>query len=255
MDKPSQPWVSGPAEILRHGLSLLEEDSDTNRRLAMIAIDNSVELAIKTYLGLPKRITGLAIPRKEYDEASESFPKLLTLLERTSVAKLEGIDLGEIEWYHRLRNQLYHEGNGLTVERTKVDVYAQLARLLFKNLFGAEVVPAPATQKKLGSFLEYWIRIERAIGVLTEPPPSKHPVVAERPRYRYLDGLAALRSRGVVDSQTIDDLKHFREVRNRLVHGERRLEDLVTSSDTSRISSIAEQLEALAQAGRSNAAT
>ncbi|MBA7579249.1 hypothetical protein ES708_21118 [subsurface metagenome] len=71
-----QPWVTGPAEILEHGLSLLTEDSDKNRRLAMISIDNAVELAIKTYLGLPKRITGLKISRKEYSEISESFPLL-----------------------------------------------------------------------------------------------------------------------------------------------------------------------------------
>jgi hypothetical protein len=61
-----QPWVSGPGEILRHGLELLRKDSDTNRRLAMISIDNSVELMVKTYLGLPKRITGLSITRKEF---------------------------------------------------------------------------------------------------------------------------------------------------------------------------------------------
>jgi hypothetical protein len=47
------PWASGPAEILRHGLGLLKSESDTNRRLAMISIDNAVELMIKTYLGLP----------------------------------------------------------------------------------------------------------------------------------------------------------------------------------------------------------
>jgi hypothetical protein len=56
MTKQTQlPWASGPGEILRHGLDLLRKDSDTNRRLAMIAIDNAVELMIKTYLGLPKR--------------------------------------------------------------------------------------------------------------------------------------------------------------------------------------------------------
>jgi hypothetical protein len=50
-------WATGPGEILRHGLDLLQRDSDVNRRLAMISIDNAVELMIKTYLGLPRRIT------------------------------------------------------------------------------------------------------------------------------------------------------------------------------------------------------
>ena len=93
----------------------------------MISVDNAVELMIKTYLGLPKRVTGLAITRKDFEEISESFPAMLDALEKYASAKLVGIDLGEIEWYHRLRNELYHQGNGLTVERDKVEIYAQLA--------------------------------------------------------------------------------------------------------------------------------
>jgi len=64
----SLPWASGPKEILQHGLALLHKDSDANRRLALLSIDNAVELTIKTYLGLPKRISGIDIPRKEYAE-------------------------------------------------------------------------------------------------------------------------------------------------------------------------------------------
>ena len=78
-------------------MALLQEDSDTNRRLAMIAIDNAVELTIKTYLGLPKRVTGLQIPRKAIVEISESFPALLDALEQHASDKLTGLDLGEIE--------------------------------------------------------------------------------------------------------------------------------------------------------------
>src|SRR5712671_3188280 len=99
MSKSNPPWASGPGEILRHGLELLKKDTDTNRRLAMISIDNAVELMTKTYLGLPKRVTGIAISRKEYDEIAERFPALLDALEKYAAEKLDGIDLGEIEWY------------------------------------------------------------------------------------------------------------------------------------------------------------
>ena len=51
-------WATGPAEILRHGVGVLKEETDSNRRLAMISIDNAVGLTIRTYLGLPKRVTG-----------------------------------------------------------------------------------------------------------------------------------------------------------------------------------------------------
>jgi hypothetical protein len=77
----SQPWISGPREILQHALSLLHEDSDSDRWLALLSIDDAVELMIKTYLGLPKRITGIQIPRKDFAEIRESFPKMLDALE------------------------------------------------------------------------------------------------------------------------------------------------------------------------------
>jgi hypothetical protein len=105
----------------------------------MLSIDNAVELMIKTYLGLPQRVNGLALSRREYDEISESFPRLLDALHKYARDRLEGIDLGQLEWYHRLRNQLYHEGNGLTVEKDKVVVYARLAKVLFATLFGYEL--------------------------------------------------------------------------------------------------------------------
>ena len=126
------PWARGPGEILQHGLALLQRDSAVHRRLALICIDNSVELMVKTFLGLPKRITGLDLARN----LRESLPRLLQVLAEHAADKLVGVDLGLIEWYHRLRNELYHQGNGLSIERDKVTGYGEQARLLFQNLFG-----------------------------------------------------------------------------------------------------------------------
>ena len=71
----------------------------------MISIDNAVELAAKTYLGLPRRARGRNGPgRRKLEAASESFPALLDLLDEHASDRLTGIDLGDIEWYHRLRN-------------------------------------------------------------------------------------------------------------------------------------------------------
>lgn len=79
--RSSFPWATGPRELLRHGLELLHRGSEADRRLAMIIIDNAVELTIKTFLGLPKRITSIQVPRARYQELAESFPKLLDALE------------------------------------------------------------------------------------------------------------------------------------------------------------------------------
>ena len=135
-----KPWVSGPAEVLEHGLQHLEADTDLDRRLALIAVDNAVELAIKTYLTLPRRVVGSpCLSRKEQAQLEDGFPTMLDALEQHAGALLVGVPLDEIEFYHRLRNQLYHGGTGLTVEREKVAMYADLARVLFRNLLGYEV--------------------------------------------------------------------------------------------------------------------
>jgi hypothetical protein len=168
------PWASGTSEILQHGLSLLRKDSDTNRRLALLSIDNSVELAIKTYLSLPRRATNINLGRKEYLEISESFPRLLDALEQHAAEKLEEIDLSDIEWFHRLRNELYHQGNGPTVEKTKVENYSELAKLLFRNLFefDVETVDKNESTDLLGSFLTAWVDIERSLSEIIEKNPE-----------------------------------------------------------------------------------
>lgn len=210
------PWASGPGEILRHGLSLLRKDSDTNRRLAMISIDNAVELMIKTYLGLPKRITGLAIPRKQFVEMSESFPALLDGLEQNSPDKLDGVDLGTIEWYHRLRNELYHQGNGLTVERDKIEIYAELANRLFKNLFGEELVPhATPETELLGEFLSAWVLLETGLREMA----SRHSL-AGKERLSVLHNMRFLEGAGIFEKAQIAELNHIRDIRNQVLHGQ-----------------------------------
>src|SRR5262249_29413669 len=138
-DSERQPWALGPMEILQHGISLLGDDGDAKRRLALLSIDNAVELMLQTFLGLPARVHGIRLSRRELEETCESFPRLLDAIHQHAPEKLEGIDLAQIEWFHRLRNQLYHNGNGLTVERRKVEDYAEIARNLFRKLFGFDL--------------------------------------------------------------------------------------------------------------------
>jgi hypothetical protein len=89
---------------------------EENLRLAFLTINNAVELIMKTFITLPVRTTGVKFTRKEVDEYTASFPALINLLEDKVHMRLQNISLENVEWYHRLRNQLYHQGNGLTIE-------------------------------------------------------------------------------------------------------------------------------------------
>lgn len=210
-----QPWTSGPAEVLLHGLNLLTKDSGTNRRLALIAIDNAVELTIKTYLSLPKRVTGLSIPRKRLEEISESFPSLLDALEEYTQDKLQGVDLASIEWYHRLRNQLYHQGYGLSVDRKQVEIYAELANSLFKNLFGTSAIEEREEGTELlGRFIQLWPRLESALTDIA----SDHTLTAVRPR-TLLATVKFLREGHIFSKEELDEIERLRILRNEVVHG------------------------------------
>ena len=207
MDEPL--WATGPGEILRHGLELLETDSDRNRRLAMIAIDNSVELMLQTYISIPKRVTGLSISRKGRDEICSGFPQLLDGVEKYAEEKVAGIDLGEVEWFHPLRNELYHQGNGLTVERRKVEVYAELAKVLFENLFGVPMqVDETDDLKTLGEFMNAWVGIEKDLSKFAQGTTAPTATVIRR-----------LHKEGHLTDAQIDEFQELRRVRNEVVHG------------------------------------
>lgn len=246
IDTDQPPWTSGPLEILNHGLDLVAHDTDTNRRLAMIAIDNAVELMIKTYLGLPRRITGLALSRKEYESHALSFPGLLDCLERHGSDKIVDIDLGEVEWYHRLRNQLYHHGNGLTVEREKLVVYARLARKLFENLFGLRPsIPDPTESEPLSEFLSAWARIESAVLTLADKRGLTVYVDGRPSHVGTMSLLTSLDHTGAIPSELVSELQRLREMRNRAVHSPIGSQESVSASDVKRTVQIARTLDQL----------
>ena len=205
----NSPWADGIKELIQHGVDHLELGGDFDRRIAMISIDNAVELSVKTYLGLPERARGFKGPgRKELEMASESFPSLLDTLEKYASNQIIGLGLDDIEWYHRLRNQLYHAGNGITVEATKVETYLELSISLFEKLFGnpPELKRVNATQTKTGHFLQLWNSFER--GLRKQLPPKDD--LAYYWKRDYLDKI----SKEAVP--LFDSLSTFR---NELVHG------------------------------------
>lgn len=203
------PWTDGPRELIQHAVDHLTLGGDFDRRIAMISVDNAVELMIKTYLGLPERARGSKGPgRKELESAGESFPGLLDLLQNYAAHKITGLSLDDIEWYHRLRNQLYHSGNGLTVETSKVETYLQLAISLFESLFGflPSIDRASATHSKAGQFLDLWNKLDH--GLRKQLPPK--------------EGLAYFWKREYLEKispQAVELYNVVSQFRNELIHG------------------------------------
>lgn len=76
--------------------------------------------------------------------------------------QITGIDDADIEHYHRIRNKLYHDGTGLSVDEQYLLAYRQIAVLLLKNLFGVDLGeprPAPTLER----LIVLWNQIQETL--------------------------------------------------------------------------------------------
>lgn len=205
-----KPWVNGPKELLGHATEHINSASDFDRRIAFISIDNSIELSIKTFLSLPKRARKKAGPsRKELQEAENSFPTYLDLIEKYDHDKLSFINLDDIEWYHRLRNQLYHNGNGLTVDKSKVEAYFEIGKILFESLFDDKLLPHQdlTYTTSLGIFMEKWSIFEKELRA--KLPPKDGPAYYWKRNF--------LNS---IDDKLVPVFNEIMNFRNEITHGD-----------------------------------
>lgn len=214
----ARPWTSGPKELLEHAAIHLAQGTAFDCRIAMISVDNAVELGIRTYLGLPKRVRGSDGPsRRQLEEKGKVFPDLLDLLETFGAGRLDGVSLGDLEGYHRLRNALYHDGNGVTVDPVHVDGYVQIARVLLRSLLDISIDEpgTPPPHSALGSLVLKWGAFERMLRQLAKAhlPKRKH---EDGPVLSIVDGLVA---KGVIAGSVRPRVEKVARARNAAVHG------------------------------------
>jgi hypothetical protein len=196
---------------------------------------------IKTYLGLPRRITGINLSRRHFQEIGENFSALLDALEQHASDRLDGIDLGDIEWYHRLRNQLYHQGNGLTVERDKVVVYSELARVLFRNLFEFDLqIPQPRAADTFGAFMLGWAKLEKVVTLAVRHSAKRSTSL--------MLGFKELLDMGWISETTERELDSLRKIRNEVVHGGKDTL-VITPEHVEKLTAVTKQLESHLSAG------
>ena len=125
-------WTKCLKELMNHGIEHINQGSNFDLRIAMISIDNAVELAMKTYIAKNKRVLNIA--RKDFKTTRMNFNNLLNVLVNFAPDKISKEELDKIEHFHIIRNNLYHEGNGITVEAHIVEEYAKSAENLISVL-------------------------------------------------------------------------------------------------------------------------
>lgn len=208
-----KPWTSGPRELLEHADSHLSKNSAFDHRIAFISIDNAVELMIRTFLSIPKRARGRDGPPRKRIEAAAGFPDLLDLLEEYADDLIQGIELGDIEWYHRIRNSLYHEGNGITIDKNQLDAYREIAKILYQNLFKVKLEVAPAGVT--GAFLESWAIFENRMRSVVMRQLRERKVQYMPPAHL----IEKLHENSVVSTDFVEKARELQKIRNSVAHG------------------------------------
>jgi hypothetical protein len=77
-------------------------------------------------------------------------------------SRLSGIDESDIEHYHRIRNTLYHNGSGLSVDVEYLLAYRQIGVLILRGLFGVNPLP-PKPAPTLEHLIVLWNRLEEQV--------------------------------------------------------------------------------------------
>ncbi len=136
-DSALQPWMRGPFELIRHAYGHFASDGDTDRRIALIGFDNAIEVSIDVYLRLPPRVrNGVEIAKAEKDHAIQNFHTKIEFLDKHVAARklTLSVPVETLLWYHELRNELYHAGNGMVPERHVVAGALEGAHRIWRSI-------------------------------------------------------------------------------------------------------------------------
>lgn len=135
---PVKPWARGALELLQHAEEHRLGCRDFDRRVALIGFDNAIESSVITYLSLnPVQRGGHAFPKTEVERWLANFHTKVEFLEHFANLLQKAMPVGrpEIIYYHSLRNDLYHNGNGVVPATEHIDGARQAALWTFSILF------------------------------------------------------------------------------------------------------------------------
>ena len=134
------PWQKGPAELIDYAILHLYLDGGFNQRIAFLLLDIGVETLMKVFLSLPENKTGVKTSYAKRKEAiNAGFHLLVKGVQDAAADRIKGIDLAHIEYFHGIRNKLYHESDSITIPHSTAKEYAVLAVKLLDKLLGVDL--------------------------------------------------------------------------------------------------------------------
>ena len=140
----NHPWQLFPSDLILYALDHLHRPSEFDQIVGFLLLDVGVETLFKVFLMLPDKVikTTMSYEKRKAAAEAPSFHELVRGVEaaaKTSGDRLKGINLGHVEYFHGLRNKLYHAGNGITVQGEHAEQYASIAMNLLDRLLGVDL--------------------------------------------------------------------------------------------------------------------
>lgn len=161
-------WTRYAQELLNHSILHLKRNSEFDLKMALICIDNAVEIIIKEFLNQPKGSYSGPLPSySELSKCINNFYELVGLCVRYKPDIIDAKDIDIVLRYHKIRNLMYHDGSGITVSTLVVEEYIEIAKILFFGLYGFDIKidEIPIQEQLLGIYLrlntEYRIEFRR----------------------------------------------------------------------------------------------
>jgi len=157
---PLKPWAYGPFEVLMHAEMHYRAGEDLDRRIAMVGFDNSIEVAITTYLNLhPIQRGNRTYQTVDVDGWLKNFHTKADFFfdECQTRGITPAAQKDELVWFHEVRNGQYHTGGAAIPQRRELDGVRSAALEIFAILFDETDVLAA---------------LEHHIAALSSPPPA-----------------------------------------------------------------------------------
>ena len=216
-------WVTGSIELLNHGIKHIKEPTGEDNfdfRIAMISIDNAVEATLKTYITLNRRT--LRISYKTYKDAIRKFPAMLDLLHNHCPEKISADELDAIEMFHMIRNNLYHQGTGINVDREIVERYSIVAKELIVILFNVEEDIELELTTEITNLYNEFLTIWREIEVDLKNYTLIKGLIPQTQRPLILPNiLVTLYKNNLIEIELVNELQDLLSHRNEIAHSHR----------------------------------
>ena len=151
------PWQITAINLITLADEIYDPDDDFKRQVGYLLVDVGVETLFKVFLTLPdikseigftKRknlakspiqkdeIPGTKVTKIEFDKLA--FHNLADAVKRVAGSKITDDNLKNAEYYHNIRNKIYHSGDGIVPTKENFEQYLHLAKFFLHELLGAD---------------------------------------------------------------------------------------------------------------------